>query len=114
MGQYRSKRLLKSHVFATGYVVGVRSGVKTGGGIQFKIKNVETKYHLLMPKFVKCEDIVKAMLSEINGIAFPVVYQKDNATNAEILLFRSQYERFARKVPVDLEEVVSTLSACEE
>jgi hypothetical protein len=112
-GKYKNRSLLDNTEYSHGYVIKVRPGVVTGGGIQFRIIDVKTKYNLLMPWGNKCESEVKERLSEIKKIRFPVVFDKKDTSNAEILLFKSQYEKYGLEIPDSLQKLVNELSKCE-
>ncbi|MEZ4952826.1 MAG: hypothetical protein R2825_04555 [Saprospiraceae bacterium] len=67
-GKNKNKKLLQNIEYAQGYVIKVRAGVVTGGGIQFRIIDRETNYNLLMPWGVECEAKVKEMLLNLSNI----------------------------------------------
>jgi hypothetical protein len=112
-GKSKKKKLLQNIEYAQGYVIKVRAGVVTGGGIQFRIIDRETNYNLLMPWGVECESKVKEMLLNLSNKKFPVVYDSTDVQNAEILLFKSQYEKYGVQIPEALKELINKLSECE-
>jgi hypothetical protein len=62
---------------------------------------------------VNCEKYIKRKLGEIKRIKFPIVYDASEVENAEILLFKSQYEKYGLDIPEELKEVIGELSECE-
>lgn len=109
----KDKELLDNFRLGSGKVTGVRAGVVTGGGIQFKIDKFHTKYNILMAQSNACESLVSKQLHVLKKFNFPVVYLPSNPSNAEILLFESQYKKFGLKIPEELIEIVEALSECE-
>ena len=112
-GKFKKKRLFHNMKVSYGYVIKVRSGVVTGGGIQYIFVDNRTKYKQLMPWGVECEQKVRSMLSQINNIKFPIAYDSKDPSNSEILLFRSQYEKYGLEIPKELKEIVEEISKCE-
>lgn len=110
---YREKLLLSNSSHGYGYVIRVDSGVKTGGGIIFRLKDIDTPYNLTFSKSVPCERAVVKILPQLKGVYFPVIYESSNPSNAKILLFKGQYEKYGVEIPEELEAIVADLSECE-
>lgn len=118
IGYFRSTQLtslfMDNHIFGKGLVTGVKYGGKTPGGIYYEIKGVQTKYRLKDSKSSSCRKIVRQKLNKLKGIHFPVAYLEERPSLSEILLFKSDYEKFNIPIPEHLKEIVEELSVCED
>ena len=113
LGVLRKRSLRNNLSYSQGYVTKVLPGGVTGGGIQFKFAEKRTKYFQSVSIGVECEYKIKSMLPEIKKIKFPIAFDSLNASNSEILLLKSQYEKYGLEVPKELKEIVEEISKCE-
>jgi len=108
----RSIQLKNNYLVSNGRIVKVSVG-GTGGGLQFTFPEFKGKYNPVMGLgSPRCESLVKDQLSNLRKERFPVVYSSKNLSNAKILIFREQYEKFDIEIPPDLIKVVDNLSTC--
>lgn len=89
-------------------------GVKTGGGVQFSYLVEGRKYKEIGESPPpRCQDNLFAFERTLRQIHLPVVYQRNNPRNAEILLFASQYKYFDISIPDSLFQLIVQISSCE-
>ncbi len=112
-GYVRKSRLMKDFRIDKGKIIKVTAGGKTGGGIQFTYGSLNNKWNPLISPSNDCQKKVKLRLTELQNYSFPVVYQKDDHSNAEILLFKSQYAKYNIMIPEELISIVNEISQCE-
>lgn len=113
VGKIRQTKLSAHYDIAEGYVTQVLPGGVTGGGIQFKFADNRTKYYQSISFSITCEYKIESMLPEIKKKKFPIAFDPFNNSNSEILLLKSQYEKYGVVIPRELEEIVLELSKCE-
>ena len=109
----KEKKLTREFKQSFGVVHKVVDG-KNGGGIHFTYKEFNGDYKPLTWNGSDCNEIVRRDLVILQKYKFPVVYLSSDHTNAEILLFESQYKRFGLDIPEELINIVSELSICEK
>lgn len=95
-----------------GKVLKLHSG-GTAGGLEFSISNFSPKHNPVMGvTWPSCRKLIHQNIIELRKYRFPVVHEKGNPSNAEILIFRDQYEKFNVAIPDSLVGVVDFMSEC--
>jgi len=61
-----------------------------------------------------CRSVISKEMKNLQQLEFPVVYSQNNFDNAEILIFKDQYEKFGIDIPDNISEMVRTLSRCKD
>ena len=114
---YFQKRssLLANPEFTTGRYLNYYKGVKTGGGLEFSysVNGIEYKEICCQHLPTKCENGLMANQVALRQYTFPVVYDVTDPSNAELLVVKSQYERFKIEIPDSIAEIISIISICE-
>jgi hypothetical protein len=113
--KYKSTSLDKNTIYTTGKFIQYSRGVKTGGGVAFEYKVGEKSYRETCCQYFSnaCENEIVLYSSELRKGTFPVVYDSENPSNAELLLLESQYLRF--NIPVERESMrlISEVYLCD-
>ncbi len=108
---YKAKLLRDNFEVTTGRVIKVSAGKKKS--ITFEMKGEQPFFPTRMRGSYGCgHRNVKRQLHVVREMEFPVVYQKGNRQNAQILLFERQYKGFKLEVPDSLANIVADLSKC--
>jgi len=84
----------------------------TQTGLHYRIINYNPKYDpviIFSPKRKKC---IKKHLSQMKGIEFVVIFERDNKENSTILLFNDQYNKYGIEIPKNAINSVNILSDC--
>lgn len=113
-GIYNAKELKTNHLLSRGKILKFTSG-GTAGGLHFEYPENSNKYNPVMSVGGQvCRRLITQKMDILNKYEFPVVYSKSNFENAQILIFRHQYETYGVDIPDELKTIVETLSACKD
>jgi len=87
----------------------------TNSGLHYTIKDYRPKYvnveGITYPKWKNC---ISTKIKKYRKLDFVVVYQKNDKTNSEILLFKDQYEKYKIEIPTNILDEVIELTKCKE
>ena len=113
-GNRKNAQLVNNYAIElnSGYVTTINSSAG-GRGVIFDYLKNDSKYRLRLSVAPNCRKLSQKHLQKIQRYKFPVAYSKKNPSNAQILLFQSQYDLFNFEVPKNLRQIVELLSQCE-
>lgn len=113
-GYYNYYQLTSSPSFTTGKILKLTSG-GTAGGLHFKYPEYIGDYNPVMSiTWPSCRKLIADNMEDLIKYEFPVVFSTRNLNNAQILIFKNQYERYGIEIPNDLKEIVNELSKCKD
>ncbi len=111
---YLCNQLKVNELNSSGKIIKLTSG-GTAGGVHFTFPENKKVYNPVMTiTWPSCRKLILENMQELRKHTFPVVYAKNNTNNAEILIFRDQYDKFELNVPIAIEEIVDRLSKCKK
>ena len=107
----RKNRLYQNFEITEGRILKLTTGQSKT--LQFKIDNYNPKYNPSMGvTFPSCRKNIHKRMRELQKLRFPVIYEKGNMENHQILIFKSQYKRANLEIPENLKPIVYELSNC--
>lgn len=110
IAKVRNDRLYNNFELTEGRIVKVTYGQSKT--LQFKMDGYKPKYNPSIGIGYKCRNLVANSMNELTKFKFPVIYEKGNRANHQILLFEKQYKKAKIKIPDSLKQVVKKLSEC--
>ena len=103
---YKSIKLQNNYLKTEGRFV--RSNYNLPHEFKYKFKEHKTKYlPILNIPFPSCKKYLRNKMIDLEKFSFPVVYEKGNPKNSEILIFNSQYKKYNIEIPEPLKDVVN-------
>jgi hypothetical protein len=106
---------LKKHPnYSKGRIVKFKSG-GTSGGLHFSYPENTNMWDPVMSiGGQKCRKLITQNLNSLIKYEFPVVYSKKDYANAQLLIFKEQYEIYGLSIPDDVYDIVIDLSKCKQ
>jgi len=110
--QHLNKRnLYNNYVFSKGEITKYKSWKFRE--VQFVIEGIKLEDNASMTIFFPgCGKCISKHLKELKQHNFPVIYNKEDSTNHEILIFNKQYQKLEIAIPDNVKSIVDKISKC--
>lgn len=114
---FKKDRLAQHGVMKEGTIVELRNKKRTRLYVRFNINGEEplplSETWRMKVSGNLCRSALRNNIEELKKYTFPVIQDPKMNNNAEILLFKKQYEKYEVEIPEELKLIVAKLSDCQ-